>query len=216
MKVKIDVPENLSEVTLAQYQRFVNLDFEDKTNSFALQKMIEIFCDIDLKDVATIKFSDINVITNHLNSIFDTQHNLIPVVNLNGVKYGFIPSLDEMTLGEYIDLDTYFHDWDTMDRAMSVLYRPIKFQKGDKYLIEEYKGSDNHEAMKQMPMNVVMGAKVFFYHLGIELLNHIPNFLMEAEMTDQQRQILEQSGVGIQAFTELVRGYLPGSTKLPD
>ena len=99
---------------------------------------------------------------------------------------------------------------------MCVLYRPVKYSRNGKYLIEEYKGTEDHMKMRQMPMNVVMGAKVFFYHLGIELLNHIPNYLMAADMTDQQRRILEQSGVGIQAFTDLLKAILPNSTPSQD
>lgn len=213
MKVKINVPENLSEITLGQYMQFLQIDMDENTkNSFALQKMVEIFCDVNLKDIANIRFSDITTITNQLQHIFQQESKMIPQITLNGVKYGFIPNLDEMSLGEYIDLDNYFHDWDTMDRAMSVLYRPIKFSKNGKYLIEDYDGSDNHIEMRNLPLNVVMGAKVFFYHIGIELLNHIPNFLMEADMTDQQVQIFQQNTDGIQAFTDLLRGTLPDST----
>lgn len=214
MKVKINVPEDLSEITLGQYMKFLKLDFDENTrNSFALQKMVEIFCNANLKDIADIRFSDITSITNHLQDIFNQECKLIPQIALNGVKYGFIPNLDDLSLGEYIDLDNYFHDWETMDKAMTVLYRPIKYSKNGKYILEDYKGTDNHTEMRDLPLNVVMGAKVFFYHLGIELLNHIPNFLMAADMTDQQRQILEQNGDGIQAFTDLVRGTLPGLMK---
>ncbi len=214
MKVKINVPEDLSEITLGQYMKFLKLDFDENTrNSFALQKMVEIFCNANLKDIADIRFSDITSITNHLQDIFNQECKLIPQIALNGVKYGFIPNLDDLSLGEYIDLDNYFHDWESMDKAMTVLYRPIKYSKNGKYILEDYKGTDNHMEMRDLPLNVVMGAKVFFYHLGIELLNHIPNFLMAADMTDQQRQILEQNGDGIQAFTDLVRGTLPGLMK---
>lgn len=212
MKVKINVPEDLSEITLGQYMKFLQLDFDkNSSNSFALQKMVEIFCDVDLKDIAEIKFSDVTSITNHLQDIFNQECKMIPQIALNGVKYGFIPNLDDMSLGEYIDLDNYFHDWDTMDKAMAVLYRPIKYSKNGKYLIEEYKGSDNHMEMRDLPLNVVMGAKVFFYHIGIELLNHIPNFLAATDMTDQQAQIFQQNMDGIQAFSDLLRGTLPGS-----
>lgn len=214
MKVKINVPENLSEISLGQYQRFLKLNFEDTSkNSFVLQKMIEIFCNVDLKNVASIKFSYITEITNHLSSLFEQNCELINTMNLNKIKYGFIPNLDDMSLGEYIDLDNFFHDWNSIHKAMAVLYRPIKHEKNGKYIIEKYQNVDNAETMKDMPLNVVFGAKVFFYHLGIELLNLIPNYLEQAELTIQQRQHLEKSGTGIQAFMDYVGGYLPGSMK---
>lgn len=217
MKVKINVPEDLSEITLDQYMRFLKLDFDaNPQNSFVMQKMIEIFCNADLRDVADIRFSDVTTVVNQLQSIFNQESKMIPQISLNGVKYGFIPNLDDMSLGEYIDLDNYFHEWETMDKAMCVLYRPIKYSKNGKYLVEDYEGTNNHMEMRQLPLNVVMGAKVFFYHLGIELLNHIPNFLEAEGMTDQQRQILMQNGAGIQAFTDLVKAMLPNLTSSQD
>ena len=41
---------------------------------------------------------------------------------LGGIEYGLIPDFDDMSLGEYIDLDTYMGDWENMQIAMNVLY----------------------------------------------------------------------------------------------
>jgi len=214
MKVKINVPTSLSDISLDQYQRFLKFDMDDETpNSEVLKNIIEIFCGIDFEDVATFKYADMNQIANDIQEIFHEEQSVIPTFKLLGQEYGLIPNFDEMSLGEYIDLDQYFHDWETMDKAMTILYRPIKYKKGHKYLIEEYEGCEQSEVMKNAPLDVVLGIKVFFYNIGIELLNHIPNYLQEesGEITDQQRQILEQSGVGIRAFTDYLKGTLPGS-----
>ena len=40
--------------------------------------------------------------------------------------------LDDMTLGEYIDLDNTLGEWQEMHKAMSILYRPITFQRKNK------------------------------------------------------------------------------------
>jgi hypothetical protein len=37
-----------------------------------------------------------------------------------------------MSFGEYVDLDTYLADWQQMDKAMSVLFRPVTFTKKNK------------------------------------------------------------------------------------
>ena len=56
MKIEINVPDNLNEITLGQYQRFEKLNTKENQDSvFLLQKMVEIFCELNLKDVATIK-----------------------------------------------------------------------------------------------------------------------------------------------------------------
>ena len=217
MKVEINVPDSLNEITLSQYQRFEKLNTEENQGStFLLQKMVEIFCNLDLKDVAEIKYKSVQEIAVHLNKVFDTKHTLIPTFELGGVEYGFIPVLDDMTLGEYIDLDENLGDWSNMHKAMSVLYRPIKFKKGHKYNIEPYNGMN--ERLKQMPLDVVFSAMVFFYNLNNELVGTILNYLQKEtnKLTTQQKERLEASGVGINQSMELLKEMLPSLMRLPD
>ena len=134
MKVDILVPTSLSEITLEQYQKFEKVNTEENQNTnFLMHKMVEIFCNLDLKDVAKIRFNYVKSILNDLNGLFDTKDELIPTFTLKGIEYGFIPALDDMTLGEYIDLDENFSSWETMHKAMAVLYRPITMKSKDKY-----------------------------------------------------------------------------------
>ena len=217
MKIEINVPDSLNEITLAQYQKFEKLNTEaNKDSTFLLQKMVEIFCNLELKDVATIKYKSVQLIVEHLNKVFEVKHSLIPTFTLNDVEYGFIPVLDDMTLGEYIDLDESLGDWQTMHKAMSVLYRPIKFKKGHKYQIEEYKGTN--DTMKQAPLDVVFAAMVFFYNLNNELAQITLSYLeMEAnKLTTQQKERLVQSGVGINRSMQLAREMLPNLIQLPN
>ena len=85
--------------------------------------------------------------------MFEQKPQLITRFTMNGVEYGFIPNLDDMTLGEYVDLDTYISQWDRMEYAMAVLYRPIKDKYKQKYNIEEYTATDQ-EKMKDMPLSL--------------------------------------------------------------
>lgn len=217
MKVEINVPDSLNEITLAQYQRFEKLNTEENQGStFLLQKMVEIFCNLDLKDVAEIKYKSVQEIAVHLNTVFDTKHSLIPTFNLRGIEYGFIPVLDDMTLGEYVDLDENLGDWQSMHKAMSVLYRPITFKKGHKYTIEKYKGMN--DIMKDAPLDVVFSAMVFFWNLNNELITTILNYLQKEvdNLTTQQKERLEASGVGINQSMESLKGMLPSLIKLPN
>ena len=217
MKIEINVPDTLNEITLGQYQNFEKVNTEEnKDTAFLLQKMVQIFCNLNLKDVATIKYKSVQEIALHLNKVFDTKHNLIPTFELGGVKLGFIPVLDDMTLGEYIDLDGNLGNWQTMHKAMSILYRPVTFSKGHKYQIEEYKGIVNDEAMKQAPLDVVFSARVFFYHLSNELTQTILNFLQKEtnkKLTTQQKQTLGLSGDGINPYMDSLKKMLPNLTQ---
>ncbi len=217
MKVEILVPDKLSEITLGQHQKFVKLNTEEnKDTPFLLEKMVEIFCSLNLQDILKIKFTSVQQIANKLNKLFEEEPKHVKTFSLNGVNYGFIPNLDDMTLGEYIDLDSNLSDWEKIHTAMAVLYRPIKVKKNNKYNIEEYTGPNNAERMKEMPLNVAMGSMVFFYNLSNELLTTTLNFLvneMEESMTLEQQQLLEQNGVGINQSMDLLKGMLPSSIK---
>ena len=217
MKVEILVPDKLSEITLGQYQKFVKLNTEEnKDTPFLLEKMVEIFCSLNLQDILKIKFTSVQQIANKLNKLFEEEPKHVKTFSLNGVNYGFIPNLDDMTLGEYIDLDSNLSDWEKIHTAMAVLYRPIKVKKNNKYNIEEYTGPNNAERMKEMPLNIAMGSMIFFYNLSNELLTTTLNFLvneMEESMTLEQQQLLEQNGVGINQSMDLLKGMLPSSIK---
>lgn len=201
MKINIDVPDSLSEITLSQYQKFEKIDNDENRNTnFILHKLVEIFCNLDLRDIIKIKWSSVSKIANSINELFEKDHKLIKTFTLNKKQYGFIPNLDDMTLGEYIDLDNSVSDWQQMHKAMAVLFRPITFKKGQRYLIQEYEAEEEDE-LKEMPLDVVLGSLFFFYNLRKELLNTIPSYL-KLEMQKKGMTIVEKlpsqkSGDGI-------------------
>jgi len=205
MKIKLNVPENLSEITLAQYQRWVKIiDKEEEVGTFYQQKMIEIFCNAELQHIMQMRVKDIEEITTHLNTLFNEKPEFKPLFRLEDEEFGFIPKLDEMTFGEYIDLDNYLTDWQQMDSAMAVLFRPVTFKRKGKYLIEDYVSSEKYD-LSEMPLDVVLGSLVFFCDLKNELLKHILSYLKTQEVVDipQNLKALLESGVGINPFMDL-------------
>jgi hypothetical protein len=200
MKANINVPTELNEITLKQYQKFLKIQESDQNNSFLQTKMIEIFCNIKMQDALNIKFSDAERITGLINTMFDQKPALVRIFKLNGVEYGFVPDLDAITLGEYIDLDTYMGKWESIQIAMNVLYRPIKQKLGQKYLIEDY-NPDKKDRLLDMPMDAVFSSILFFYHLGIDLSKTMVNYLENKEAIQLAQGLgLPKNGDGIQVF----------------
>ena len=199
MKVELIIPSNLSEISLKQYQKFLKIQ-ETNDDSYFLQcKMIEIFCNLDAKSARLLKLTDADRIVEIINNMFEDKPSLIRTFKIGGVEYGIIPDLDEMSLGEYIDLDTYIGDWQNMQIAMNVLYRPISKKIGDKYLINEYT-LDAKEKLEEIPMDVVLGSIFFLYNLGIDLSKTMVNYLEAPQMDSlMQEQIFQESMDGIKA-----------------
>jgi hypothetical protein len=221
MKLEISIPTELKEIKLSQYQAFLKIAKDNDDNEFLNQKMVQTFCNIDLKDVAEIKFKDVLEITASLGNMFNVQsHKFINRFKLGGVEFGFIPDLEEMTFGEYTDLDSYIGDWENMHKAMAVLYRPIT-NKGinNTYEIEKYNGSITYsDVMKHAPLDVVFGANVFFYNLGNDLLKSTMTYLennKEMQIILQQHNLVND-GVGIHQSMLLLKETLQDLIELPN
>jgi len=125
MKFEINIPENLNEITLGQYQELLRL--EEPTDG----DIVRILLNIDLKGLGTIKDSDVDKYSERLTKLFDNKPSHSLKFNLQGVTFGFLPNIDEITYGENKDVTSYLNDWQTMHKAMSVLYRPITNKIGN-------------------------------------------------------------------------------------
>ena len=211
-KFTLEVPKELSAITLQQYQKYLkvmegNEDAED--TEFINLKVLEIFCGVTMKEAYKLPLAEFSFIINHIVEIFKEDTPLQRDFTLtdpqgNSVTFGFIPKLDDISLGEFIDLDNYIGDWQEIHKAMAVLYRPITFRKGDLYLIEDYEGSDKYaEVMKDAPVNVALGSVVFFYRLGNVLSSYLLDSLTQKLKKDQELiKDLEQNGDGINQYTQ--------------
>ena len=208
MKLNIKIPSSLKEITLRQYKSYLKLQETVKEERFLNAKMIEIFCKLKLKDVMLLKLKDSNEILGLLSSLFESKPSLVSKFKLNGLEYGFQPQLDDMTLGEYIDLDTYIGDWENMEKAMNVLYRPVIVKLKEKYSIEEY-NTETSEQLLDMPMDAAMSSIFFLWNLGLELSKTMTSSLAEEE-TEVLTQYLnsQKNGVGINQFTDSLKGIL--------
>ena len=208
MKVEVYIPDTLSEITLGQYQKYLKIQENNEDENFLAIKMIEIFCGLRGDTIMAMKANSIKDVTMILTDMFNEKPQLVKEFKLNGRTYGFIPKLEDMSFGEYIDLDTYIGDMENIHRAMNVLYRPIKQKYDDKYLIEDYTG-DDPEKMKSMPMDAVLSSILFFYNLGMDLSKAMLNSLEEdKEMNLAQYLTSEENGDGINHFSDSLKEIL--------
>lgn len=210
MKVNLRIPTSLNEITLAQYQEFAKLEADlDKTKDTAIQlKIVEIFCKVPEVVVRNMKATDIAEICEIINTMFDTEHQLINRFRLKGIDYGFIPELDDMSFGEYMDLDTFISDNDNLHRAVNVLFRPIEHKRGNRYTIKDY-NPDTSEIAKDFPLDAVLGAIVFFYSLGKDLSLVMLNSLdSKNEKALAQHLISQPSGDGLTHSMQSLKAIL--------
>jgi hypothetical protein len=176
-----------------------------------------------MKDVVKVKWSDVKSLTLHLNEIFKAKPKFQATFKIQDTEFGFIPNLEDMSFGEYIDLESNISNVETFHKAMAVMYRPITKKHKERYEIFEYTGTDEFsELMKYAPLNVVMGATVFFSSLGNDLVQHTLTYL-ESQMktnkklmTTAKERNLIKDGDGIIQSMQLLKATLQNLMKLPD
>lgn len=201
MKVTLRIPTTLDDIKLSQYQRFVEETKDIEDADVVNRKTISIFCDIDESLVGKIKKSDYDKTLKIIAKALEQKPKHVNRFKMNGVEYGFIPKLDDITLDEQADLDGFLKDVKTFDKAVAIMYRPVVVKKRDSYLIEDYK-ADNKSL--DVTLNVMLGATDFFLNLQNDLLNYTLNYISEEAAKDKNLfRNLQASGVGIKTITDL-------------
>ena len=175
--MKIQVPTHINDITLEQYQRFALINTEEQDKEFFMFKTIEIFCGVDIALVSKMRLSDAESISNEVLQVLQQNVPFTNKFELDGVKYGFIPDLQAISLGEFIDLEEGLSKDKDFHKAASVMFRPIVKEFGELYTIEGYEANtEMHHVMKQAPVGVISAAIVFFYNIAKELLKASQDF----------------------------------------
>jgi hypothetical protein len=203
--MKLIVPNKMSEIKLADYQKFVRLEGDDE---FLSRKAVEIFCDLKMDVILQMKSSSLTSVTSILMNAFAEKPALTQKFTIGKQTFGFLPSLEEITVGELNDVDQYISDWSQMHKAMAVLYRPVVATFGNRYEIEKYEGSDKYaEQMKEMPLDVTIGAMLFFWTLGKDLsVASLTSLAKEEEMNLTPLLNFLKSGDGFPIYHQLSGG----------
>jgi len=186
--MKISLPENISEVTLGQFQRYHKLSLRTDLNVVDFNKRkIEIFTGIPFQKVGNIKQIDYDSIIAQIDKALETDCAFVDRFTLNDIEFGFIPNFDKIIVAEQGDLEEYADKEEELHRTMAILFRPVNSSDPFKnYTIEDYNGTDKYcELMKSTPMHIVNGALGFFLTLSSELEIAIQRYTEEAQRKAQ-------------------------------
>ena len=201
MKVKIKkgkktksykVISSWSEVTLEKWLRLADLE-EAGASEEALGTITEL-SNIPKKLVKELSIGDVSAIMDRVGLLqHQANSSLKRIIELEGIEYGFHPSLDRITLGEFADLETFLKMGiqKHLPEVMAILYRPIVEKKNNIYTIEKYDGNIEirTEVIKRMKAEEVQAALVFFWSFAKELLIALPSSLTRRlKVTREQLQ----------------------------
>ena len=205
MKLKITLPENISEITLSQYQRYVKLtEREDLTSHGFHKRKISIFTKIPFHDLGKVEQKDFKSINEQIDKALNEDWKFTMRFEMQGIEFGFIPNLDGMSSREFADSTLYpMQEIDTLHNLIAILFRPVtKKDKFNNYDIETYNGTDKYKhIMKNTPMHIVNGALVFFWTLQKQLLRSSQRYTVQALKKVRKRRTSLRNGDGMHQYT---------------
>lgn len=164
------------DITLGQYQELLAIE-SDNAVDLAVQK-ISIITDTDSQEVRNIPLQDFYDVIEQikfLNEPIDVEFR--KTFEFKGRKFGFIPDMNFITTGEWMDADSWKNDSNAnLHNYAAMLWRPITFEWSGGYKIEEhtFEGfSQRAEMFKELPITYLQGGLVFFLTFSTSYLASI-------------------------------------------
>lgn len=203
MKKNVTIPTKWEDVTVRQFQLYsASIKIAD-TDEQKMRVALHTLCGMSDKEIKGMSVKDAHTMIGRLAFLSDDPKGdeaLVQKFTLDGVEYGFIPNWTQLTLGEYIDLETYTSSGkmtEHLHEALGLMYRPITSTALHQYEIEPYEVDDRrNKLMLDLPMNIAVGAIVFFYTIGRAFatdMRYYLNRLKEAELA--RRSGLNGAGI---------------------
>jgi len=192
------------DVTLEKWAKLMYK--KNQSNSNEALETIAALSDIPKKLVNELGINDVATILKRIAKMQEKENTKLKrIIKVDNVEYGFHPNLEDITLGEYADIETYLKLGieNNLTKLMAVLYRPILEKEGKQYSIEAYDSSSTRlraEKFKKMKAEDVNSSLVFFWTLGNELLMTLPLYLMEQSqeiLNKVQMSNLQTNGTGL-------------------
>lgn len=201
--VSIEIPESLSDIKLSAYKKFILMANEENGDELALYH----FCGLTPDQQEGMKKKDLDEIRNQIGNVLLEKPNLMKSFKYKGKEYGFHPKLEDISMGEYIDLDEYLKEpYKNAEKILGVLYRPITNKMFGRHSIENYDPDKHHgEGFQDLSADIFLGCLLFFYRIENNLQITFLKSLEKEQRDMISNLISAESGDGMEQFIKLLR-----------
>jgi hypothetical protein len=223
--ITVNTPDSWADVTISQFQE---IQAVNSSNSG-----IEVAAILIDKDPDEIRKYDVASLTKIMNALEWTSElpkaaNYKQMLKVRGVEYWFVNRLTDLTLGEWVDLESYLEDSiNNLHKIMALLYRPkiIVFSETQR-IIEPYEVVSAAARAVLFKDNVsiddVYGTLVFFSLIVKESTKIIPAYLLarkkmslrdmlklsKSDLREYVARRYRKNGTGTDIFTRSQREIL--------
>ena len=183
-KLKLNIPDGWQQVTVKMFQELAKLD----NNNDGIAKVVDlisVLADADPEDIRKVDSSELGRLMDMIKWTAEFPNNPhLNTINVKDVEYEMI-KLSDLSLGEWIDLDTYVEDSIiNMHKIFAMLYRT----KGEIYDANKIEDKAIMFA-DNLPIGEVYGALLFFSLIVNEYTRTLVDSLMEETTTEMLKMI---------------------------
>jgi hypothetical protein len=197
--MEINIPTSLKDIKMSQ---FIAFEKSDKTDDDFIIHLCEF---ANPKLLPKKEYTEIVAL---LKEVMQSDVEFHKIFKHDGIYFGFIPNLDKITANEFMHIEEYIKQPDTWNKALAVLYRPLTkrkrnwFKRGadDLYDVLPYQEENAFEKlMLDVSCVYYLGAMVFFYNLGNDLLKYMQDYSKVLESKINESNTSTKSGDGMLA-----------------
>jgi hypothetical protein len=190
-EVKLRIPNEWSDITIGIYQEYVKIQESKASEKNKVIRSLALLCNTSPFVVKKMAYTDLLDIMNIIKGMIDTEpkeEDFVKVFTFSDIEFGFVPNLNKLTTGEYIDLESYCKNpIENLHIIMSILYRKVTNKVNDRYAIEPYNPDEfKEELFKDCPMNIALSSLGFFLTLGERLAKTSLRYLEKQEVKQQR------------------------------
>jgi uncharacterized protein YneF (UPF0154 family) len=200
-QITITIPEGWNEIKIGQYQEYIEV-LNNCTETRPYKKIISllsVLTDTDEFDFYKMPMDTIYDINNSITFMNEEPKGVFNnIIVVNGIEYGFQKDMNQLTLGEWIDLEHYVVDgvMKNLHYITAILYRPI-LDKGDDYFdytIAPYDSINLERNAKLFKYSVsiddIYGISGFFLTIANELLTPMIYYLDNPTITEMEMRVM--------------------------
>jgi hypothetical protein len=190
-EVKLRIPNEWSDITIGIYQEYVKIQESKASEKNKVIRSLALLCNTSPFVVKKMAYTDLLEIMNIIKGMIDTEpkeDDFVKVFTFSDIEFGFVPNLNKLTTGEYIDLESYCKNpIENLHIIMSILYRKVTNKVNERYAIEPYNPDEfKEELFKDCPMNIALSSLGFFLTLGERLAMTSLRYLEKQEVKQQR------------------------------
>jgi hypothetical protein len=197
-QIKIIIPDSWKDITIGQFQEYIEvLETTKEIRPYKrIIQLLSVLTDTDEALFYKLPMDTIYEIQEKVGFMNTEPKGVFKnIIEVNGKEYGFQKNMNELTLGEWIDLEHYISDGviKNLHYISAILYRPL-LSKGDEYFdyeIKPYSDINLEGTAKLFKYNVsvddIYGISVFFYTIANELLSPMICYSTTTEMEVREK-----------------------------